>query len=152
MIDLEPKAEYFDYINERLGSNYNIHNATLITSLKHDKIQAVLAFHTYVKNERRIDFSIASNGRKSWFSKELAEAAIFYLFNYLDVNRVQVYISPENKAAGLMALSLGCIHEATLTDWYGPNKNAALFYLLKVDLEHSGLWRLAHGISNKVLH
>jgi RimJ/RimL family protein N-acetyltransferase len=151
-LDIEPKKEFFDFANSRINTNYDYSNATCAGVVDDDEIRAVLVFHSYVPMEHRLDFSLVSDESRSWPTKELAAFFVYYVFEFLKVNRVQFYTPTSNEKTILLGLSLGFTHEANIVDWYGPGKPAALFYLLRDDVPSSEIGRIAKSFTIKKLH
>jgi hypothetical protein len=133
-ITATPREEYFKFINKRLKANYTKYNATIMANVVDNKIKAVLVFHTLVKAERRVDVAIASDMSKQWLTRNFIDFGYRLAFHLIKAHRVQCYTKPDNEASIKLIQAMGFKQEALLTDWYGPQNPALVFYLLKQDI------------------
>jgi hypothetical protein len=138
MICKENKPEYYDFINNQLNTNYTSELCRCIVSLDSlNHIKAIVVFHTFVFSERRCDISVSSDMSSYWLSRNLIVSTLDFAFNELDMNRIQSYV-PINLDGWARSLTkLGATYEVYLEDWFGENKSAWLFSLLKKNVAAS---------------
>ena len=137
-VDTVNKQEYYDWANEILGTNYTPHYCKAFASLGLDgAILAVLIFYDVVSSEQRCSVAFATNTGKRWATRDFGLAWTYYVFNVLDVHRLQFYT--DNHLMESLGKTLGFELEARLTDWYGPDKPAALYVLLRPRLNETRL-------------
>jgi hypothetical protein len=148
MICKENKLEYYDYVNEMLNTNYTKDYCRCIAALDSSgQIKGVIVLHTFVFREKRCDASFASNKTSHWTSKKFFACWIDYVFNELDINRLQIYTPLEIWANILVKMGFTC--EAYLQDWHGVGKHVWLLSLLKKDVEYSLLGYMLHKVQEK---
>jgi hypothetical protein len=148
MIVRENHQRFYDWINERIGTNYTPEMCQVISIVSDHsaEIKAVLVFYDWVQSERRLSVSFATDNKKNWANVAYAEAWLEYVFNVLNVNRLQFYSAdPEAQTLGKQ---LGFEFEANLQDWFGPDKSTGIYVLLRSRLTKTKLMESTMFILN----
>lgn len=137
-VDAVNKQEYYDWANKILDTNYTPAYCYAVANLDmNDKILAVIIFYDYVKEEQRCSVAFATDTRKRWATRDFGLGWTYYVFDVLDVHRLQFYT--DSTLMESLGKKLGFQLEARLTDWYGPEKPAALYVLLRPRLAETRL-------------
>ena len=137
-VDTVNRQEYYDWANKILDTNYTPDKCWALASLDiDDKILAVIIFYDRVKDEHRCSVAFATDTSKRWATRDFGLAWTYYVFDVLDVHRLQFYT--DNFLMESLGKKLGFELEARLTDWYGPDKPAALYVLLRPRLAETRL-------------
>lgn len=129
IIDETQKSEYVDFANSVLGVHFDHGRCMTITALDEaGKILAVTVFNMF--SEFNCEMSIATDGRKRWFSRQYAKQCYSYPFLQLGLRRVTGVAEEDNEAALNLNRKLGHVEEARLKHWFGA-KDGILFRMLK---------------------
>ena len=147
-VDAENKQEYYDWANGILDTNYSPSMCWCIASLGIDnKILAVIILYDRVADEHRCSIAFATDTNKRWATRNFGLGWTYYVFDVLDVHRLQFYT--DNHLRESLGKKLGFELEARLTDWYGPDKPAALYVLLRPRLAETRLAEYVMSTINK---
>lgn len=129
MISIEQKKEYFDFINEILGVNFDPKICVCFTSLNHEgKILGVVVIDRFT--QFGCELSVASTTPR-FLNRDFLDTIFHYVFITAKKIRVTAMVEVGNEKALKLDKGLGFVEEATLKDWYGTNKDGIVLRMLK---------------------
>ena len=134
------EQEYFDYFYEKSGYRYHPDVSLMVVDRRPSGIRACVVLYNYIKEERRIDWGIHTEGNY-WGSYELAACLIDLVFVKLNVHRLQGFSSAPK--SDRLVEHLGFKLDANLRDWSGPGDNTKLYSILSTELETTKFWEMS---------
>ncbi len=127
MISLEQRQEFFDYMNERLSSDFTPDKSRCIASVEDGKILGAVIFDRFTKYG--CELSIASDHPR-FLTRNFIHVTCYYAFVTCGKIRITTLVKEHNKRSIKLTKGIGFIHEATLKQAYG-DQDAILFRMLK---------------------
>ncbi len=128
MIVFEQSPVLLDWAAKVLKVNFFPAQCAWLTAVSGDEIQAVVIYHQI--SPFNCEMSVASNGKKRWFSRQSANVWFGYPFRQMNMYRVTAVAEQDNFQSVNMLRKLGFVEEATLKNWFG-NKDGIVFRMLK---------------------
>jgi ribosomal-protein-alanine N-acetyltransferase len=112
---------------------------------ENQEIIGSFAFHNWYPMHQRAEIGYAMNNeeyKRKGYMKEALQVIIPYGFDYLNINRMEAFIHPDNTASRRLVEGYGFLQEGLLKEHYysdGQMGDSMLFALLRTAYEQSHL-------------
>ena len=128
MIAYEQNIEWLEWANRILNVTFNARDCVWISNIVNDKPIAVVVYSRF--SPYNCEMSIATNGAKTWASRQFLRACYAYPFLQMHLFRITAAVEEQNTASLKMLRQLGHVEEARLSAWFGE-QDAILFRMKK---------------------